>query len=142
VNEVLLDIMTKTKEKYVFPTLVSCITCRTSFDMWMLHANYDTFTMVINFVNSYWEPTHVIVEVFEVQNTIGATMGANQVKILLDSFGSFNKIIGYVKNEGSNLNTLTIALKFVVFLFSLSITFHICRIMFWPCNVKGILVCH
>ncbi len=83
----------------------------------------------------------MIVEVLEMQNKIGATM-ANQVKILLDSFGSFNKIVGYVKNEGSNLNTLTIILKFVVFLFSLSITFHICRIMFWPCNVKGILVCH
>jgi hypothetical protein len=113
VNEVLLDIVTKTKEKYVFPTFVSCITCTTSFDMWMLHASYDTFAIIINFVNSYWEPTLVIFGVFEVQNTIGATM-ANQVKILLDSFGLFEKVIGYVKNEGSNLNTLTTTLKFVV----------------------------
>ncbi len=60
-NEVLLDIVTKIKEKYVFPTLVSCITCTTFFDMWMLHVSNDTFAMVINFVNSYWEPTHVIV---------------------------------------------------------------------------------
>jgi hypothetical protein len=48
-----------------------------------------------------------------VQNTIGATI-TNQVKILLSSFGSFNKVIGYVKNEGSNLNTLTNALNSVV----------------------------
>lgn len=73
-SEVLLDIVTKTKEKYVFPTFVSCITCTTFFDMWMLHASYDIFAIIINFVNSYWEPTLVIVGVFEVKNTIGATM--------------------------------------------------------------------
>ncbi len=121
-NEVLLNIVTKIKEKYVFPTLVSYITCTTSFDMWMLHASYDAFAMVINFVNSYSKPTHVIVGVFEMQNTIGATM-ANQVKIILDSFGSFNKVIGYVKNEGSNLNTLTIALKFLVHYFPFQLPF-------------------
>ncbi len=92
-NEVLLDIVTKTMKKYVFPTLVSCITCITFFYLWMLHVSIDTFVLVIGFVNSYWEPTHVIVGVFEVQNTIGATM-ANQVKILLDSF---NKIIGILR---------------------------------------------
>ncbi len=33
---------------------------------------------------------------------------------LLDPYGLRNKIIAYVKDEGSNLNTMTIALKFVV----------------------------
>jgi hypothetical protein len=33
---------------------------------------------------------------------------------LLDAYGLKNKIIIYVKDEGSNLNTLTNALKFVV----------------------------
>jgi hypothetical protein len=33
---------------------------------------------------------------------------------LLDAYGLRNKIITYVKDEGSNLNTLTNALKFVV----------------------------
>ncbi len=33
---------------------------------------------------------------------------------LLDIYGLKNKILTYVKNEGSNLNTLTSALKFVV----------------------------
>ncbi len=37
-----------------------------------------------------------------------------QVKILLDSFGLLDKIIAYVKNEGSNLNTLINALKSIV----------------------------
>jgi hypothetical protein len=33
---------------------------------------------------------------------------------LLDAYGLRNNIIIYVKDEGSNLNTLTNALKFVV----------------------------
>jgi len=56
--------------------------------------------------NSFWDPTHVIVGVFEMQNTIGETM-ANQVKIILDTFGLLGKVIVYVKNKNSNLNTST-----------------------------------
>jgi hypothetical protein len=33
---------------------------------------------------------------------------------LLDAYGLKNKIITYVKDEGSNLNTLTNVLKFVI----------------------------
>jgi hypothetical protein len=36
------------------------------------------------------------------------------LKKLFDQYGLRNKIIVYVKDEGSNLNTMTIALKFVV----------------------------
>jgi hypothetical protein len=38
----------------------------------------------------------------------------NNLTKLLDQYGLKNKIITYVKNEGSNLNTMTIALKFVM----------------------------
>jgi hypothetical protein len=55
----------------------------------------------------------VIIGLFEVHDTINATM-ANQVKTLLDSFDLFNKIVACVKDEGSNLNTLTSALTFVI----------------------------
>ncbi len=47
------------------------------------------------------------------KNTIGATM-ANQVKVLLDFFGLLDKVITYVKDKGSNLNTFTNALTSVV----------------------------
>jgi hypothetical protein len=40
---------------------------------------------------------------------------ANQVKVLLNSFGLFDKVITYVKDEGSKLNTLTNALTNVVY---------------------------
>jgi hypothetical protein len=33
---------------------------------------------------------------------------------LLNQYGFFFKIVAYVKNEGSNLNTMTIALKFIM----------------------------
>jgi len=68
------------------------------FDLWMSRVGYDTFVMVVSFINSFWEPIHMTVRVFEVQNTTNGTM-ENQVKILLDSFGLLNKVITYVKNE-------------------------------------------
>jgi hypothetical protein len=39
---------------------------------------------------------------------------ANNLTTLLDQYGLRNKIITYVKDEGSKLNTMIIALKFVV----------------------------
>ncbi len=62
----------------------------------------------------------MIVGVFELQNIDGVAM-ANQVNILLDSFGSLNKVIAYVKDKSSNLNTLTNVLKFMVFYFPLQL---------------------
>jgi hypothetical protein len=68
------------------------------FDLWMSHVGYGTFVMVVSFINNFWEPTHVTVRVFEVQNIIDGTI-ENQVKILLDSFGLLDKVIIYIKNE-------------------------------------------
>lgn len=110
--------MKKNRDKYILPTLISYITCISSFDLWMSYIGYDTFAMIVSLVNSSWELSHVIVRVLEVQNMIGATM-ENLVKILLYSFGLLDKIIAYVKNKGSNLNTLTNVLKYVVFCFAL-----------------------
>jgi len=70
---VLPNIGEKTKKRYVLPSLASYITC-TSFNLWMFCGGHDTFAMVVNFINNLWEPTHVIVGIFEVHNIIGATM--------------------------------------------------------------------
>jgi hypothetical protein len=102
----------------------------------MFHGGHDTFTMVANFINNLWEPTLFIMGIFEVHNTIGAPWQTvysthvivgifevhnttcapwkNHVKVLLDFFGLLDKIIAYVKDEGSNLSTLTLALTHVV----------------------------
>jgi hypothetical protein len=34
------------------------------FWFWMSCVGYDTFAMVVNFINSFWDPTHVTVGVF------------------------------------------------------------------------------
>jgi hypothetical protein len=73
VTNVIPNIVEKTKEKDVLPSLASYITC-TYFDLWMFHGGHDTFAMVVSFINKLWEPTHVIVGIFEVHNIIGATM--------------------------------------------------------------------
>jgi hypothetical protein len=40
----------------------------------MSHVGHDTFAMVVNFLNDSWEPSHVTMGIFEVQNTTSATM--------------------------------------------------------------------
>ncbi len=50
---------------------------------------------------------------FKATKTIGQTL-VNNLKKLLDRYGLRNKIIVYVKDEGSNLKIMTIVLKFVV----------------------------
>jgi hypothetical protein len=56
----------------------------------------------------------VIIGIFEIHNIANATM-ANQVKKLLHSLHLLDKVIVYVKNEGSNLSILTFALIYVVY---------------------------
>jgi hypothetical protein len=50
---------------------------------------------------------------FKIIKTIRQTVTNNLTK-LLDQYGSRNKIIAYVKDEGPNLNTMTIALKLII----------------------------
>jgi len=99
----------KTKEICVIPTLASC-----SFDLWMFCMGFDTFVIIVNFINISWEPRHLTIKFFEVHNIVGVAM-ANHVKSLLDSFGLLDKIIAHVKDEKSNLNTLTFALTSIVY---------------------------
>jgi hypothetical protein len=76
----------------------------------MSYVHFDMFAMVMNFINSSWEPTCVTIGIIELDNIIGATM-ANKIKTLLDSFVLLDKVFAC---EGSNLNTLTFALTFMV----------------------------
>jgi len=99
VTNVLPNIVEKTREKYVLLSFASYVTCLTSFNLWMSCGGHDTFAMVVSSINNLWEPTHVIMRIFE-------------VKILLDFFGLLDKVIFY--DKGSNLSTLTLAMKSVV----------------------------
>jgi hypothetical protein len=50
---------------FVIKTMDSCVIVIISFDLCMSRFGYDTFVIVINFINSLWVPCHVIVEFFE-----------------------------------------------------------------------------
>jgi hypothetical protein len=55
----------------------------------------------------------VIIGLFKAITIIGQALAKSLIK-LLDKYGFLKKIIVYVKDEGSNLNAMTGALKFVV----------------------------
>jgi hypothetical protein len=65
-------------------------------------------------LGSNWQPKHVIIGLFEAMKINGQTLANNSTK-LLNQYGLRNKIMqAYVKDEGSNFNTMMIVLKFVV----------------------------
>jgi hypothetical protein len=57
--------------------------------------------------------TKITIGLFEVTKIIRQVLARNLIDIL-DAYGLRNKIITYVKDKGSNLNSLTNPLKFVV----------------------------
>jgi hypothetical protein len=71
------------------------------------------FALFVNFLDANWQPKQVIIGLFETTETIGQALVVN-LSNFLDSFGLTNKIIEFVKDEGVNLNAMTLTLKFVV----------------------------
>ncbi len=56
----------------MFPSIAPCAT--TMVDFWMSKSSFDTFALVINFINEEWVPCSVIVCMFEAFNRFGATL--------------------------------------------------------------------
>jgi len=52
VRKHILLMMLKTMEDYVLPTLITCVIVSITFDLWMSKTNFDTFVMVVNFVDN------------------------------------------------------------------------------------------
>jgi hypothetical protein len=74
VIEVLLDMVEKTKEICVIPTLASYSIYTCSFDHSMSHVNFDAFAIVVSFINISWEPYYDTIENFEIHNVTCVTM--------------------------------------------------------------------
>jgi hypothetical protein len=70
----------------------------------MSKISFDTFAMVINFVDNNWVPQHITISLFEMPNTFGVIF-SKIVKPFLVQFQLANKVLIYVKDEGNNLNT-------------------------------------
>jgi hypothetical protein len=103
----------KINETYVFPLLNDCCYATTNFDMWMSKGAHDMFALVKRNLGFNWKPKQITLVLFKVVKTIGQPLPINLIDIL-DAYGLKNKIITYEKDEASNLNTLTNALKSVV----------------------------
>ncbi len=74
VNDILLWIVELTKGKYVSSSLEYCHLCIISFYLWMFRARVDTFVMIVHFLNVQWEPSHIIVGLFEITKTTESAM--------------------------------------------------------------------
>ncbi len=61
--------------------------------------DFDTFALVVNYINSKREPCHIMIGIFEVYETSIVAMVA-QLKDLLARFDLCDKVITYVKDEG------------------------------------------
>jgi hypothetical protein len=79
----------------------------------MSKGTHDIFTFVFNFVGSYWQPKQMVISLFKAIKKISQTLTSKLLK-LFNQYGSEKKIIAYVKNKRSNLNIMTIVLKFIV----------------------------
>ncbi len=73
----------------------------------------DIFTLMINVLNESWNLIHVIVGLFEVDETIGKSMVV-WFKSLLSKFGLMHHVITFMKDEGSNLSTMATTLCFII----------------------------
>ncbi len=74
---------------------------------------HDVFAFIINFLKGDWQPKHVTLGLFEITNISKKTLAKNLIEIF-KKYNLKKKIIIYVKDEKSNLNTMIVTLKIVI----------------------------
>ncbi len=84
-----------------------------SFNLWMSRSRVNIFALVINFLSDNWVPMHIIMGLFEVNETTKQSM-AVQLQVLLDKFGLLHQVIAFVKDESINVFTMVIALHSII----------------------------
>ncbi len=112
-QEVLVDLMEKTKEEYVLTKFKQFYFAIVSFDLWMSKGAHVVFALVIKFLNEKWLSQHIIIGLFKANETTKRALARNLIE-LLDQYDLRKKIVTYVKGEGANLNAMTTTLKFVM----------------------------
>ena len=58
----------------MLPILASCATIAVIFNPWISHTGVNTYCLVVNFIDSDWEPRHITVGIFKASNTARATL--------------------------------------------------------------------
>jgi hypothetical protein len=85
----------------------------TTFDLWKSRGHQDTFALVVNFLSLDFKLHHVIIGLFEANDTIGQRL-AKELKAMLEKFGLTSKVLCYVKDEGANLASMIITLRLII----------------------------
>jgi hypothetical protein len=65
----------KTMDRHVLPNLTLATTVFVSFNLWMSRSRVDIFALVINFLSDNWVPMHIIMGLFEVNETTTSFVG-------------------------------------------------------------------
>ncbi len=58
----------------MFPIIVTYSFVSIIFELWMSHVIFDTFALVVNFIDDYWVLNHVTIGLFEVPNIFGVVL--------------------------------------------------------------------
>ncbi len=99
-------------QQHVLLCLTSMVIMYASFELWMFLNDVDTFALAINFLNYTWVPMHIIMGLFEMNETIKQSM-ATQFRYLLEKFGFLHWMMVFVKDEGTNL-TIMVAILYSI----------------------------
>ncbi len=63
-----------TLTEFVQPTLVECLTTTCTFGLSMSKGAHDVFAMVVSFLFVTWEPKHITICLFEMNDMSGVAM--------------------------------------------------------------------
>ncbi len=85
VQEHIPKMLAKITECFMFPIIVTYSFVSIIFELWMSHVIFDTFALVVNFIDDYWVLNHVTIGLFEVPNIFGVVL-SEIVKPLLWKF--------------------------------------------------------
>jgi hypothetical protein len=105
--------LTRNMDKTLLHVLMSCVTISVTSDLWMSWCGFDTFYLVVHFVNDEWVSRHGMVGIFKVVDTSGVAL-AEVVKWVLREFRLTDEVLAYVKDEGANMNTLAISMRSII----------------------------
>jgi hypothetical protein len=67
-NDHIPSLFAKTRKYYVLLALMRCTTTSVTFDLWMDKTRFNTFVLVVNFIDDVWVPINATFWLFETPN--------------------------------------------------------------------------
>jgi hypothetical protein len=91
------SLFAKTTKYYVLLALTRCITTSVTFDLWMNKTRFDTFVLVVNFIDDVWVPINATFGLFETPNIMPLCNLCRICKTSSSKIQLTKKVITYVK---------------------------------------------